>query len=234
MIAERVIELIRTGALAPGDRLPTETQLAQELGVGRTSVREGLGKLRALGLIEVRKGLGAYVIDAEQTPLAEFVRWASTNAVALRELIEARVALEALTAPLAAIRATEDQIATMRACHEAHARAAQAMDVDDLVESDERFHQAIMDAADSQFISRMYEFLIVELHAFRRRTLSLPWAPSRSAHGHGLILESIARHDPLGARRAMLDHLWIVSHEIDDTTPTAQRRPMLPPREMLG
>src|SRR3954447_9452394 len=61
VIAERLTEAIRNGTLKPGDRLPTEAELAREFQVGRTSVREGLQKLRAHGLIESRKRLGAFV-----------------------------------------------------------------------------------------------------------------------------------------------------------------------------
>lgn len=236
LIAEQVIELIRAGDLAAGDRLPTEAELARELGVGRTSVREGLGKLRAIGVIEVRKGRGAFVADAEcdMPPLTEFVRWATTNAVAVEELVEARVALEALAAPLAAVRADPDQVAAIRVYHEAHLRAGEPLDVDALVYSDEGFHQAIMDAAGSQVVGRMYEFLIGELQAYRRQTLSLPWAPARSAKGHAAILKAIEQRNPVRARRAMIDHLWIVSSEIHETVGETEAGLPLPPRAALG
>ena len=88
---------IREGALQPGDRLPTELELARDFGVGRTSVREGLQKLRAHGLIESRKGLGAFVAaNLEPDPLADFERWAQSNPRAIEHLVEGRFALEAL------------------------------------------------------------------------------------------------------------------------------------------
>src|SRR3712207_2155197 len=72
VIADRLARAIREGVLQPGDRLPTEHELAREFGVGRTSVREGLQKLKAYGLVESRKGLGAFVTEPSASdPLAD-------------------------------------------------------------------------------------------------------------------------------------------------------------------
>src|SRR6187200_2164784 len=79
VIAERLATAIRDGTLNPGDRLPTEAELAREFQVGRTSVREGLQKLRAHGLIESRKGLGAFVTEPTSDPLADFARWTASD-----------------------------------------------------------------------------------------------------------------------------------------------------------
>src|SRR5215211_6643340 len=80
VIAERLTEAIRDGTLQPGDRLPTEAELAREFQVGRTSVREGLQKLRAHGLIESRQGLGAFVTSRPiSDPLADVANWAATD-----------------------------------------------------------------------------------------------------------------------------------------------------------
>ena len=80
VIAERLAAAIRDGTLQPGDRLPTEAELAREFQVGRTSVREGLQKLRAHGLIESRKGLGAFVTTPPASdPLADFARWTAVR-----------------------------------------------------------------------------------------------------------------------------------------------------------
>src|SRR5437870_4196356 len=96
IIAEQVVDGIRREALMPGDRLPTEQELARQLGVGRTSVREGLQKLQTLGIVEVRKGRGAFVADQTRDDARDaFARWTAEHAFAIEELIEVRMALEA-------------------------------------------------------------------------------------------------------------------------------------------
>src|SRR3712207_3861643 len=105
VIAERLARAIREGVLQPGDRLPTEQELAREFGVGRTSVREGLQKLRAYGLIDSRKGLGAFVTTpSTDDALADFARWTARDPASIEKLLEARIALETAAAGLAALQ----------------------------------------------------------------------------------------------------------------------------------
>ncbi|CAA9474720.1 MAG: Transcriptional regulator, GntR family [uncultured Solirubrobacteraceae bacterium] len=218
IIAERLARAIREGVLQPGDRLPTEQQLAREFGVGRTSVREGLQKLRAYGLVESRKGLGAFVTAPSfEDPLADFARWAARDPAGIEKLLEARVALETVAAGLAAARASEQDLALLEERHLAHEKATEARDVAHMVGTDEAFHEQIFAAAGNQIVSRLYELLTPELTDFRRKTLALPWAATRSAHGHAAIVDGIRRHDPPAARHAMADHLLVLYEEVHES-----------------
>src|SRR6201991_4696233 len=144
VIAERLSAAIRDGTLKPGDRLPTEAELAREFQVGRTSVREGLQKLRAHGLIESRKGLGAFVTEPRADPLADFAAWTASDPAAIEQLVEARVALETLAAALAALRATDAEVDELDRLIAAH---RDSKGTGDLVVTDQAFHSAIMAAA---------------------------------------------------------------------------------------
>src|SRR3954471_16322908 len=151
LIAERLTTAISDGTLKPGDRLPTEAELAREFQVGRTSVREGLQKLRAHGLIASRKGLGAFVTEPPASdPLADFARWTASDPAAIEQLVEARVALETLAAALAALRATDAEIEALARLNDVHgaARGTPA-----LVASDQAFHHALMAASRNRFVS---------------------------------------------------------------------------------
>src|SRR3954454_10495440 len=151
VIAERLTAAIRDGTLKPGDRLPTEAELAREFQVGRTSVREGLQKLRAHGLIDSRKGLGAFVREPPvRDPLAEFARWTASDPAAIEQLVEARVALETLAAALAALRATDAEGDGLERLNVDH---RDATGTDELVATDQAFHAAIMAAARNRFVS---------------------------------------------------------------------------------
>src|SRR3954471_2686970 len=161
LIAERLTTAISDGTLKPGDRLPTEAELAREFQVGRTSVREGLQKLRAHGLIASRKGLGAFVTEPPASdPLADFARWTASDPAAIEQLVEARVALETLAAALAALRATDAEVDQLERLN-LHPRNTSG--TDELVATDHAFHAAIMTAARNRFVSGAYEVLIAEL-----------------------------------------------------------------------
>jgi GntR family transcriptional repressor for pyruvate dehydrogenase complex len=235
-IAERLTGAIRDGTLKPGDRLPTEAELARDFQVGRTSIREALQKLRALGLVESRKGLGAFVTEPAATddPLADFARWTASDPAAIEQLVEARVALETLAAALAAIRATDREVDELERLHVAHANAAD--DTAALVSTDQAFHLALIRAARNRFVQRAYEVLIAELTDFRRKTLALPWAGERSVRGHAAILRAVRGHEPALARDAMAEHLWVLYSEIEESA-AAEGRPLslpLLPRDAIS
>jgi GntR family transcriptional repressor for pyruvate dehydrogenase complex len=230
-IAEQLTRAIRSAGLAPGARLPTEHELARQLGVGRTTVREGLQKLQAVGLIEVRKGSGAYVADPRASdPVAAFASWSRAGGAAAETFAEVRLGLETYAAALAALRAQDAAVEELRLLHEAHAGA----DPDDLavlVATDEAFHEAVLEASGNDALARVYALLIVELTDFRRRTLALPWSHRRSAAGHAAVVEAITEHDPQRARRAMLDHLWPLYEEIHAAGESSDIVPL--PRSLL-
>src|SRR4051794_27315101 len=234
LIAERLTAAIREGTLKPGDRLPTEAELAREFQVGRTSVREGLQKLRAHGLIESRKGLGAFVTTPPSAdPLAEFARWTANDPAAIEQLVEARVALETLAAALAALRATEAEVAALERLNAEHGAAKETAA---LVATDQAFHGAIMAAAGNRFVSGAYAVLIAELTDFREKTLALPWASDRSVKGHAAIVRAIRGRAPVAAREAMAEHLWVLYAEIQEAAAAEGRAPGLPllPRDAIS
>ena len=214
VIAEQIVEGIRREGLKPGDRLPPEQELARQLGVGRTSVREGLQKLQTLGIVDVHKGRGAFVSEpTEDGATQAFARWTSDHAFAIEELIEVRMALEAQAAGLAAVRADLDQVSEI----EKRCREDVAVDPTNLalmVASDERFHKAIFQASGNQLLAALYDQLVPEVLEFRRKTLALPHAPRRSVAGHISIAKAIRQHDPTAARRVMIDHLWVLYEEV--------------------
>jgi len=217
VIVEQIAEAVRSGALKPGDKLPTEATLGKELGVGRTTVREGLQKLQAYGIVEVRKGLGAFIAEPRaEDPVEEFSRWTSTNALQIEDLVETRVALEVLGAGLAAVRASDDDVSKLRTLTAEHEAAGRQKDISRLVQTDEAFHEAVFEAAGNQILPRIYAALIADLTDFRRKTLALPWAPERSAAGHAKIVDAIDGRDATRARNAMADHLIVLYTEVGE------------------
>lgn len=237
IIADRLARAIREGVLEPGDRLPTEQQLAREFGVGRTSVREGLQKLKAHGLVESRKGAGAFVTTpGNEDPLIDFKRWVARDPAGIEKLLETRVALETAAAGLAAVRASDADREELRRRHLTHEEAIEARDVSRLVRTDEAFHEQVFAAAGNEIISRLYELLIPELTDFRRKTLALPWAAARSAAGHGGIVEAVLLRDGPAARSAMGDHLLVLYDEVHQSAEADDgelRNLKLAPREAL-
>lgn len=215
VIAEQIVEAINTTPLGPGDRLPTEAELARQLGVGRTSVREALRKLQTLGIVEVVRGRGAFVAEpSPENAETEFSRWCIEQSVAIEELIETRLAIECATAGLAAAYADEAQIAELGRLNAVHTEAGLEGDVARLVASDQAFHTLIADIGGNPLLGKLHTMLDPELLAFRRMTLSLPHVAHRSAAAHQCIIDCIATSDAKAARTAMLEHLWVLYQDV--------------------
>ncbi|MCW5716062.1 MAG: FadR family transcriptional regulator [Bauldia sp.] len=216
IIAERIVGLIRGTPLQAGDRLAPETELARQLGVGRTSVREALQKLQTLGIVEVVRGRGVFVSepnvdDAQQA----FARWSKERLFALEELLETRMSIEASAAALASGRATTEEIDQLESLNLDHLAAARSGKLAEIVSTDQKFHEALIASGHNRLLARFYGMLVAELTDFRRKTLARPGVPERSAAQHAAIVAAIRARNPRAARRAAIDHLWVLYEEID-------------------
>jgi GntR family transcriptional repressor for pyruvate dehydrogenase complex len=202
-LAGQLLDLIRSGVLKPGDRLPSETELKDGFKVGRSTVREALNGLVLVGAIEVRHGQGAYVVGQGQTAgdgLDQAVRKSIT-----RELLEAREAVELAIARYAAIRATDDDLAELRALLD----TAQAkVDAGERAfDEAARFHLLLAEAAQNEIFSRFIE-MILGLLKERGEDLSATAGYERWEVGaHAEVLRAVASGDGEGAQRAMARHL---------------------------
>lgn len=107
-------ELVSSGAFQPGERLPSERDLMEALGVSRTAIREGLRGLEALGLVAIRHGSGAYVQDGADRSRARRRLSSATRTREPRDLIEVRLIVEPEIAGLAALRRTADDVRRLK------------------------------------------------------------------------------------------------------------------------
>jgi GntR family transcriptional regulator, transcriptional repressor for pyruvate dehydrogenase complex len=215
LIAEQIVEAIRVTNLKPGDRLPPEAELCRQLGAGRTSVREALQKLQTLGIVEVIRGRGAFVCGpATDDTERAFARWSKDHSVAIGDLIEARIAFESANAGLAAVRATEEEIEIIGSANHTHRQAGQRGDVASTVSADQDFHEAVAAAAHNPLLGKIHAMLIPELTNFRQMTLAVPRVAERSATAHAAVVDAIRARDPVAARKAMTDHLWVLYEDV--------------------
>jgi GntR family transcriptional repressor for pyruvate dehydrogenase complex len=155
-VAEVLSDEITSGRLAPGDRLPSEVQLVEQLGVSRTVVREALSRMRNSGLVEPRQGAGVFVLQPRVKPLDLSADAERTKASVL-QVVEVRRAMEAEAAALAATRATSDDIRRIRA-------ALTAIDEDvraggDGVDADLAFHQSIGDSTANTVLAETLRYI---------------------------------------------------------------------------
>jgi len=210
LIARRILEVIRSERLRPGDRLPPERELATMLGTSRPSLREALQALRARGWIDIRHGSGVFVADPAITrSLREAL---VAEEVSLRELFDMR---EVLELPAAAWAAKNGDTAKLAAVQDAYAALMAAADSRDgegtdwprLQQLDAAFHLRIVEAAGNRFLARTQGVLQEILATGMETTLRLPGRLERSRGEHARILAAVMSGNSVAARRAALTHI---------------------------
>ena len=216
-IVQQIEESILKGELSEGSQLPAERDLAKQFGVSRTAVREAIKALQEKGLVDAFPGRGTFVTNGTSNSmrrsLDRIIKSGDTDGWAY--LVEVREILEPEIAALAAVRATDQDLATMRDALEVMDNARR--DSDAFIEADLDFHLALAEAAANPIVLSLIDSIVGLLREQRLRIFHIGGGPERGQHHHKLILEAIERHDPQGARAAMQAHLLQVREDSRNT-----------------
>lgn len=199
--AEVVVEFVRaelaSGRLGPGDRLPTEHEIAERLGVGRNSVREAVRVLQAAGLVDVRHGTGSFVREGVEGSIAQLMLFRSLVAQAdAGSLIEVRRVFERACAELAAQRRSEADLAAMRDAIDRLRRLADTPDapVAEALDADLAFHRAVFRASGNEMLANLADFVLTAVAPWVERSLARH-GPRRTAELHETEYQRILARD---------------------------------------
>lgn len=192
---------------APDAAIPTETQLVEELGVSRATVRDAIKVLSGKGLVRTARRYGTRVTPVDEWNLldGDVVAWHRTDHPRMRrifaETTEVRTIIEPAAAALAAERATDAQRALiLRSARTMH---PETDDVASLFEADSTFHVTILTATRNQVMGQMRQLILTMLRVSYEYGVMRPVQNLVSRAGHVEVAEAIARHDGPAAREAM-------------------------------
>lgn len=203
-VCRRLSDQVLSYREAGKEWLPPERQLAADLGVSRTVVREATQRLQLQGLLEVQHGVGIRVVDNLHQPLSTSLELLiPEEAIRLRQSIEARRVLEPELARLAAERIKPDEILTLE---ETQRRLEQARQTEDAIEADLEFHRVLARAAGNQVFVLLLESL-ADLGRLSRQATILTVGKGQALAHHAQILDAVARRQPAVAAEAMRYHL---------------------------
>jgi GntR family transcriptional repressor for pyruvate dehydrogenase complex len=205
VVAERLREHIDAQRLQPGDRLQSERELAEQLGVSRTSVRQALTALRVVGLVEVKHGDGVYLLRPPGDLIPSLAAEITGSEVDHPMIWEVREGIEVQAARLAAWRRNDEDLGALRA-----ALATMEDSVgrgEDGIEGDRRFHRAVAEAAHNPLLRQVIGQLAEAIDRTSEASLTHPGRPPRSLAGHRAILDAIERGDADEAAEQMHEHL---------------------------
>lgn len=208
----QLAESIREGELDPGDRLPSERELAKRMKVSRATVREGLRVMESHGLIAIRPGSGTFIANGSPEGLA-----IALSHIAVRDVFELRRLLEPSICFLAAERATPDDLSRLESILTEQERSVGEQRTS--ADVDGTFHRALAEAT--------HNIAIVQLGAALIDVIALSRAPSyqtrqralNSLDSHQRILGAIKAHAPEKARHLMDEHIRLIESTLFEPTP---------------
>ena len=216
-IARRLVDYLLSGAVAPGSRLPSERQLAEAFGVGRSAVREALAALSLIGLIEIRHGDGTYLKRADSPLLPQVVEWGLLlGEQHTIDLIEARQRIEVVVAGLAAERRTDADLAALEACLARMASQVAAGNHAAFVDADVEFHLVLAEAARNSALRDVLASIQSLLRAWIGRVIAEGHEQS-SYEEHVPIFGAVRAQDPVAASAAMDAHMRSAAQRLRDT-----------------
>lgn len=206
-VFDRISEKILSREWAPGDKLPSENEIAQQMSVSRISVRAALQRLSALGIVESRQGEGTFVCEytgkRQLMHLSPFLSLTQTDYVALREF---RMILETNSARLAVRNCTPEILAELEQNYEIYKLVTSSGN--DNIELDIDFHQLIAKATGNPFLqetmSILRDYLIMSIQRHQAAA-----GVESGVYYHRKILDAIRNHDEQAAYDTMAEHLMV-------------------------
>ncbi|MBN9623856.1 MAG: FadR family transcriptional regulator [Actinobacteria bacterium] len=205
VVATRLRGYIESEELKPGDRLMPERELAERLGVSRTSVRQALTALRVRGLVEIRPGAGAYLKRPPADIVPSLAAEVAEAEVDHPMIWEVREGVEVQAARLAARRRSDTDLAEMEGALAAMGRSI--ADGGDGIDGDRLFHRAVVHAAHNDLLTRLFDDLGEVIDRTSQVSLTLPGRAPESLRAHEQVLTAIRDRDEGEAAEAMRRHV---------------------------
>jgi GntR family transcriptional regulator, transcriptional repressor for pyruvate dehydrogenase complex len=200
------IERLILKKLKPGDKLPSERELAEMLQVSRSSIRDAIRGLELMGLVEPRQGAGTIVRERSgQSLITPFANSLTHRRELVTELLDFRKMLEPPLAARAATHASPEEITEME---EILQRQEEKQSQGEFaIAEDSEFHYSIALASGNSVVLKVIDTLMDLLRDTREHSLQVEGRPPKSLAGHRRILAAIKRHDAEAAKAAMRRHI---------------------------
>lgn len=231
-VAVRLLDLMLKGELKPGQKLPSERDLAASLGVGRPAVREALSALQMMQAVVIKRGDGIRVGSSGREILTRPLEiFAALEGVNVDALFEAREILEPGIAGLAAERMSEEKIASLRGILGELRNATN--DSTRFLKLDEELHSVIIESCENSLLSSVMRSLGGLTHAFRQIVSVFPTFNDQVILEHEAIVAAIGARDAARSAQAMQAHIQSV-RKIAEGAGSERFRPPGTPRGSAG
>lgn len=215
LLQEAIKSYIVGNRLKPGDPLPPEAELAEQLGVGRNSVREAVRSLEVLGILESRVGTGLFVRAFSFDPIVANLSYGMLfDTKALADSLDVRLVLESSLVERAIEARNDAQLGHLRQILESWERIAAQGSYSP--EYDRAFHRALYENEQNALLTRLIDvFWDVYRQATAHGAIQDPSDPTDTYQRHVAILDALAAGDPVGLRQAIADHMPGIKRRVE-------------------
>lgn len=212
-IIDELLAILGSEGLRPGSKLPSERDLAERFGVGRSALREAIKSLSMLGLVETRQGAGNYISTEGPQIFPSLIHWSLLlNQGGAADLIECREHIEVITAQLAAARCADDDLEIMS---DHLVEMDNPTDLDSYMQSDVAFHLAIANAAGNEVFVSVLKSVQSLMRIWIAKVVHDAEDTSIFTDQHRAIYVAIKNGDPDAAAAAMRSHLVFTHGQLD-------------------
>lgn len=207
LIISQIRELIISGSIKPGEKLPPERKLAEHFGVSRSQVREAITKLQIYGIVRVQPQSGTYIVGIGIVAIEGLItNMLKIDKADFKSLVDTRILLEKEAARLAAIHATKDDIVQLQTALNLYEE--KLVHANGAIEEDLIFHIKIAEASQNSVLKTLMMIITPDIvKSFINLKVCDDNNNKKTIEEHRHIIEMIANKDPEGAERAMAQHL---------------------------
>lgn len=218
-ITDRVVESIKNriilGEFAPGEKLPTEVELCQQLEVGRSTIREAYRVLQASGLVTVIHGKGAFVSNAERGADEGAVNWFLQNNYKLRDIWDVRLAIEQLAVRRGVEHMTDKELQMLEKIQESFSHAVIQGRINQMALYDEYFHACLIEGAHNPLLIMLNNSIADALRAYRLNSFAIAENRFNAIGPHQEIIDALAARSVEQAISAVEKHIGISIMDIE-------------------
>lgn len=216
IVAEKIKSMLSSGEIAEGEKLPGEFKLAEQLGIGRSTLREALKLLSASGYIEIIPNRGAFAVVTGHDELPgvrhEIISWLDKNRNSVSEMLELRACIEPFAAERAALNISERQLEELGEIMDSFGEATINGDTERLPMLDFKFHRLIIKASGNELLETMCGSLLKSFIEYSSYTNAMIGKGISSTYNeHKAVFDAISASSPAEARAAMSLHIAIAS-----------------------
>jgi GntR family transcriptional repressor for pyruvate dehydrogenase complex len=216
---QRIQAMILEGPLAPGQRLPAQRELSEQLGISRASLREALSVLETLGLVRVEVGRGVFVVGAggETAGRRHEPKWRFADRYSPLEVYETRLMLEPRAAALAAVQPDETALLEIARSVERMRRAVETGDLIAAADCDSVFHRAIVERSGNRMFVELFRTVDSVMDEIQRLPFIHQDRIGETVDEHEAIAAALNARDAAASAKAMARHIMAAAGRIGVT-----------------